>query len=72
MILHILQMWLWLLTGLNVILSVHTFSSGGFPQSCGSLLPQHGPFSPQSTEAPFELSFQEGNNGEPFTGAEIF
>ncbi|XP_074524747.1 uncharacterized protein LOC141789274 isoform X2 [Halichoeres trimaculatus] len=61
------EMWLWIFTGLNVILSVHGFASGGFPQSCGSLLPQHDSYEPQKTGAPFEISFQQDNDGDTYT-----
>ncbi|CAJ1060417.1 uncharacterized protein LOC117806328 [Xyrichtys novacula] len=59
-------MWLWIITGLNIIVRVRGFSSGGFPQSCGTMLPQHG-VGPTVTDAPFEISYVQGNEGDPFT-----
>ncbi|XP_068563184.1 uncharacterized protein [Cebidichthys violaceus] len=65
-------MWVWILIGLNIITKMHGFSSGNFPQSCDTMLPQHarpdGEFNaPQSTEPPFELSCKPGNEGDPIT-----
>ncbi|CAB1444499.1 unnamed protein product [Pleuronectes platessa] len=48
------------------------FASRPFPQSCGSMLPEHvgfgeEPVSPQTTEPPFEIQYERGNDDEPIT-----
>ncbi|XP_034531112.1 uncharacterized protein LOC117806328 [Notolabrus celidotus] len=62
----ILEMWLWIITGFNILINVHGFASGGFPQSCGSMLPEHGNPA-HDTEPPFLISYEEGNDEELFT-----
>ncbi len=70
----VLQMWVWILIGHGIIPEVRGFSDGNFPESCKSLLPQHpgpdGDFSAQTTEPPFEVTSQLGNNGDPVTGTD--
>lgn len=68
--LYVLQMWLWIITGLNIMINVHGFSSGGFPQSCETLEPQHGSSKPQKNRAPYNISFTGGHDGDPYTGTE--
>ncbi|XP_047199073.1 flocculation protein FLO11-like [Hippoglossus stenolepis] len=64
-------MWLCILIGLNFITMVLGFASRPFPQSCGSMLPEHVDrgtlVSPQTTEPPFEIQYEQGNNDEPIT-----
>lgn len=71
----VLQMWLWILTGLGIITKVHGFSGGNFPEACASMSPVHmitpgQPIPPQDTELPFEVTYQHGKAGEPITGTE--
>ena len=67
-------MWLCILIGLNFITTVLGYSSGYVPQSYKTMLPDHKIrgtlFSPQSTEPPFEIQYEQGNNEEPITGTE--
>ncbi|XP_060934266.1 ferric-chelate reductase 1-like [Limanda limanda] len=64
-------MWLYILFGLNFITMVPGYSDRPFPQSCGSMLPVHvggeGLASPQTTEPPFEIQYEQGNDDEPIT-----
>lgn len=60
-------MWLWILTGFNIIITSHGFSSGFVPQSCGDMKPQHDSSQPSKDEPPFYISYEEGNEKEPFT-----
>ena len=52
-----------LLFGLQIVTHAMGFSSGGFTQSCSSLLPHHGSFSPQNTTQPFEINATAGEGG---------
>ncbi|KAI3368825.1 hypothetical protein L3Q82_025807 [Scortum barcoo] len=67
----VLQMWLWILTGLCIITKVHGFASGNFPQSCESMSPDHPQGGlitpPQNTVPPFEVLYQHGKKGDPIT-----
>ncbi|XP_044054769.1 cell wall integrity and stress response component 3-like isoform X2 [Siniperca chuatsi] len=63
-------MWLWNLIGLSIIIKVHGYSGGFFPQSCESMSPMHEKrrgqyFGPQNTQPPYEVRYQHGKEGEP-------
>ncbi|XP_041647833.1 uncharacterized protein LOC121512572 [Cheilinus undulatus] len=60
-------MWLWILTGFNIIITSHGYSSGIFPQSCVDMRPQHGSFQPSKDDPPFYISYEEGAETESFT-----
>uniref|UniRef100_UPI0037E88DF7 uncharacterized protein n=1 Tax=Semicossyphus pulcher TaxID=241346 RepID=UPI0037E88DF7 len=62
-----IKMWLWILTGLNIITIAHSFAGGFVQQSCGTLIPDHGSSVPCDAEPRFQISYQPGNDGEPFT-----
>ncbi|XP_073333011.1 uncharacterized protein [Pagrus major] len=61
------KMWLWILIGLSIITKAHGFANGNFPQVCQSMSPEHSPFAAQSSEPPFEVTYQHGKRGEPIT-----
>ncbi|XP_056460182.1 mucin-2-like isoform X2 [Gadus chalcogrammus] len=42
--------------GLQIVTLAMGFSSGGFVQSCTSLLPDHSDFTPQNSDIPFEVN----------------
>ncbi|KAF6726396.1 Ferric-chelate reductase 1 [Oryzias melastigma] len=67
-----LKMWVQVLISFSIISKAHGFSGGRFPQSCGSLLPQHekdsAPISPETTEPPFSVTFESSwRPGDPVT-----
>ncbi|XP_062419663.1 uncharacterized protein LOC119216643 isoform X4 [Pungitius pungitius] len=70
-------MWSFIVIGLAVISKVCGYPSGNFPQACGDMLPQHGA-NPQNSPPPYEVSYQNGNVGDPIivclrsTGDKIF
>lgn len=70
-------MWMWILIGINIVVKVHGFASNPFPQSCSSMSPEHvnrvtGELAqPQTTEPPFEIFYDHGEEGEPITGTEV-
>lgn len=69
-------MWMWILTGLNIVTKVHGYASFPFPESCESMSPQHlnsetgQLLKPQNTEPPFEIYYNHGKQEEPITGTE--
>ncbi|XP_036067305.1 putative ferric-chelate reductase 1 homolog isoform X2 [Oryzias melastigma] len=67
-----LKMWVQVLIGFSIVSKAHGFSGGRFPQSCGSLLPQHekdsAPISPETTDPPFSVTFESSwRPGDPVT-----
>uniref|UniRef100_A0A3P9L4S9 Reelin domain-containing protein n=1 Tax=Oryzias latipes TaxID=8090 RepID=A0A3P9L4S9_ORYLA len=62
------KMWVQILVGLNIISKAHGFSGGIFPQSCGSLLPEHDAFRPETSNPPFAVAFEFSRHpGDPVT-----
>lgn len=68
-------MWLWIVISLETITKVHGYTEGGFPESCDSMSPVHTnrneiSYEPQSTDPPFEITYDPAPHGHPITGTE--
>ncbi|KAK5907549.1 hypothetical protein CesoFtcFv8_005383 [Champsocephalus esox] len=67
-----LKMWLWIVISIETITKVHGYSNGRFPESCDSMSPVHTNrngilYEPQSTDPPFEITYDPAPHGQPIT-----
>ncbi|KAI4828690.1 hypothetical protein KUCAC02_022769 [Chaenocephalus aceratus] len=65
-------MWLWIVISLETITKVHGYTEGRFPESCDSMSPVHTnrngiSYEPQSTDPPFEITYDPAPHGQPIT-----
>ncbi|XP_040896634.1 uncharacterized protein LOC121183561 isoform X2 [Toxotes jaculatrix] len=65
-----MNMWMWILIGLDFITKVHGYPNSPFPDSCVTMSPIHKSrtgqlIPPQTKIPPYEVSYAEGREGEP-------